>query len=371
MITALRAALVLPLIAAAISSSQRVNVGTATRSGTRWSSPMTQQHGQSMRRNLHRSLSKALATTKNKQPGSWQISPQDRSSSSSSSNSRLVKSSSAIATPPTNAGVKEANLKVFGYDVTRFGVYFMAHALVYGILWYLSLIKWVILSFIDKDHHNMDRSSLLWATRTLKSTGCMPIIEGWENLPKEHGGTMEDDGKPLMIVANHASWMDVPVIRQITKRCKFLAKKDLGLVPILGPSLRWGDHPLVDRSDKRSTVKSFRQGVDWLKKGVSLVTFPEGTRSVDGRFSSAEALKGGAFKMAIYSGARVVPVSIAGTYDIMPKSALLPLRPSDGRLHVKIHAPIETHKGMSEEELAAETHKMISSGLPPSQQPLQ
>jgi len=221
----------------------------------------------------------------------------------------------------------------------------------------------------DPDNHKMDLASYVWAKRVLTSTGCAPIITGLENLPEQHGGTLPDDGRPLMIVANHASWMDVPVIRLITRKCKFLAKKDLGKVPILGTSLRWGHHPLVDRSDKRSTVKSFRQGVDLLKRGVSLVTFPEGTRSLDGRFSSAEALKGGAFKMAIYSGARIVPVSISGTFDVMPKTALFPLRPSNGRIRIQIHPPIETTKDMSENELTQKTHKIIASGLPPKQQP--
>eukprot|EP00472_Partenskyella_glossopodia_P008901 CAMPEP_0197526820 /NCGR_PEP_ID=MMETSP1318-20131121/19503_1 /TAXON_ID=552666 /ORGANISM="Partenskyella glossopodia, Strain RCC365" /LENGTH=296 /DNA_ID=CAMNT_0043081177 /DNA_START=261 /DNA_END=1151 /DNA_ORIENTATION=+ len=279
------------------------------------------------------------------------------------------------ASAGANSAVKAAYRKLFGYDVTRYSFVFMAKALVYGLIWYTSLVKWLALSWLSKERwdterHFMDRSSLQWARRTLSSTGNMPVITGLENLPKEHGGTKEDDGMPLMIVANHASWMDVPVIRQITRKCKFLAKKDLGKVPILGHSLRWGHHPLVDRSDKRSTVKSFRQGVEWLKKGVSLVTFPEGTRSLDGRLASVEDMKGGAFKMAIYSGARVVPVSISGTFDIMPKTALFPLKRADGHIRVTIHPGIDTTKDMKEDELAAMTHKLIASGLPASQQPL-
>jgi len=83
-----------------------------------------------------------------------------------------------------------------------------------------------------------------------------------------------------------------------------------------------------------------------------------------------DKLKGGAFKMAIYSGARVVPVSISGTFDVMPKSALLPLMPAHGQIQIQIHPPIDTNPTMSEDELAHKTHEMIASGLPPSQKPL-
>ncbi|GAB5363479.1 hypothetical protein AAMO2058_000886800 [Amorphochlora amoebiformis] len=300
------------------------------------------------------------------------------------SRSALVSSSVAKSPvtdlPPTLSSVsgsgRRNGLKIFGFDISAYGFLFMARALMYGLFWYLSLVKWLLLSWItkdkiDPDRHLMDRSSLQWARRTLGATGNMPVITGLENLPKEHGGLREDDGVPLMIVANHASWMDVPVIRQITNKCKFLAKKDLASIPILGTSLRWGHHPLVDRSDKRSTVKSFRQGVEWLKRGVSLVTFPEGTRSMDGRLKSPEELKGGAFKMAIYSGARVVPVSISGTFDVMPKSALLPLRAANGLIRIQIHPPISTTPDMSEEELATRTHELIKQGLPSSQHPLE
>ena len=86
--------------------------------------------------------------------------------------------------------------------------------------------------------------------------------------------------------------------------------QQLTKVPILGQSILLGGHVCVDRSSRRSQIKTLRDGAGWLRSGVPLCAFPEGTRSKTGRVM---AFKRGAFKMACTAGARVVPLSIVGS----------------------------------------------------------
>ncbi|HKP11862.1 MAG TPA: lysophospholipid acyltransferase family protein, partial [Blastocatellia bacterium] len=100
----------------------------------------------------------------------------------------------------------------------------------------------------------------------------------------------------------------------------------------------------VDRGDGRKTAKSLRQVIEGVKRGKSLAVFPEGTRTPDGRL---QEFKPGAFKIAVRAGVPIVPVTIRGTFELLPKTTLAP-RP--GRVDVIIGEPIAT-SGISEKQL--------------------
>jgi 1-acyl-sn-glycerol-3-phosphate acyltransferase len=170
-----------------------------------------------------------------------------------------------------------------------------------------------------------------------------------------------------MFVANHNSWMDIPFLGGSIgwRNYKLISKKELGRVPILGKAIRVGGHIMVDRANRKSQLKTLKKGIQYLKDGVHLCTFPEGTRSRNGRLSK---FKNGAFKMAYKAEAPVIPVSIVNAEGVMPVHWMFPYRPAHNVAKVVIHEPVES-KGKTEEELADEVREAMISGLPENQRP--
>jgi len=127
-----------------------------------------------------------------------------------------------------------------------------------------------------------------------------------------------------------------------------------------------GNHILIDRDDRRSQLRSFKEGVSWLEKGVPLMAFPEGTRSKDGRLMG---FKGGVFSMAVKAKVPIVPISVSNTHAIYPGNAILPVQMGAGKLHVHVHPPIDV-TGKTENELVELVRVALLSKLPMDQHPL-
>eukprot|EP00536_Pseudo-nitzschia_multiseries_P017253 jgi/Psemu1/224249/e_gw1.1451.25.1 len=172
-----------------------------------------------------------------------------------------------------------------------------------------------------------------------------------------------------MFVANHCSWMDIPFLGATMgwRNYKIVSKKELGIVPILGTALRSGGHIMVDRDDRRSAIKTLKQGIEYLKNdGFTLATFPEGTRSRSGRMMD---FKAGAFKMAHKAGAPVFPISIVNSDKVMPTGWMMAMRPAYKLAKVVVHPPISSND-KTEDELVEAVRKSMIEGLPENQRPL-
>lgn len=170
-----------------------------------------------------------------------------------------------------------------------------------------------------------------------------------------------------MFVANHASWMDIPFFGGLIgwRNYKFVSKNELGGIPILGKAIKVGGNLMLDRSNRRSQLKTLKDGIKTLKNGVHLCTFPEGTRSRSGKLGK---FKNGAFKMAHKAKAPVIPVSIVGAVDVMPAYWMFPYRPARSVCKMIVHEPVES-EGKTEAELAAAVRKAMVSGLPEENRP--
>lgn len=119
-------------------------------------------------------------------------------------------------------------------------------------------------------------------------------------------------------LANHVSWYDIPaLIVSLPGRIRFVAKHSLFRIPIFGRALRAGGFVPVDRKDRSRAKESFQAAIDELRRGGSLVLFPEGTRSRDGR---VHAFQRGGFLLALKSGLPIVPVGVDGTYHALPRT---------------------------------------------------
>jgi 1-acyl-sn-glycerol-3-phosphate acyltransferase len=140
-----------------------------------------------------------------------------------------------------------------------------------------------------------------------------------------------------VVVANHASFMDIPALYSaLPLEIRFFAKKGLFSIPLLGWHLKRAGHLPVVRGDARASLKSMSEGARMIReRGVSILLFPEGGRGNAG----IRPFKEGAAYIAIKAGVPVVPVGLVNLRNILPMGSLL-LRP--GTIEINIGEPIDT-----------------------------
>lgn len=174
---------------------------------------------------------------------------------------------------------------------------------------FLSSLVIKILPFPIANREKLVHAQCFWWSDTLIALN--PFwklkVEGLENI---------DHSKTYVIVANHQSLADIIIIYQTHMYFKWVAKKELLKLPFIGGLLWVNDHVLLSREDLSSIKEVYRQAADQLKKGVSMLFFPEGTRSGSDEMGE---FKNGAFKLAIKEGKSVLPVYIGGTREAIPK----------------------------------------------------
>lgn len=250
-----------------------------------------------------------------------------------------------------------------------YAIYYGLTSIFLGLFWYAALTGIHFLYFItggriDKMKRMPVFVSQIWGESLLFAVRGRPIFSGREKLNEFY-----KTNQAAMFVANHNSWLDIPFIGAAIgwRNYKLVSKAELGRVPILGKAIRIGGHLLLDRADRKSQLMTLRQGMDLLKDGVHLCTFPEGTRSKDGHLGP---FKNGAFKMAHKVGAPVIPVSIVGAGAAMPYYWMFPFRaPRSVPVKVVIHDPISSID-KTEDELAQQVRAAVIAGLPEEQRPL-
>lgn len=139
-------------------------------------------------------------------------------------------------------------------------------------------------------------------------------------------------------------------------------KKSLEKIAFVGYACKRSGHVFVDSNSLQSIRETIDSARSQLKDGMSLVIFPEGTRSIDGKMGD---FKRGAFMLAGEFRLPVVPLSIQGAYEIMPKDTYFPRA---GKIILTIHRPIEPgERGFNTRELLTQCRDVISKDLPVSQ----
>jgi 1-acyl-sn-glycerol-3-phosphate acyltransferase len=153
---------------------------------------------------------------------------------------------------------------------------------------------------------------------------------------RREGDGRLDPSAPYVFAANHQSQYDIFVLSgYLGHDFSWLAKKELFQVPLWGKAMLAAGYIPVDRSGGREAMKSLGQAASRIAAGTSVVIFPEGTRSPDGRLGT---FKPGVMHLAVKAGVPVVPVAIDGTHHILPKGRLLP---RSGAVTVHVGEPVE------------------------------
>jgi 1-acyl-sn-glycerol-3-phosphate acyltransferase len=159
-----------------------------------------------------------------------------------------------------------------------------------------------------------------------------------------HGAHPKGLSGNVVVVSNHESLADAFLISHLPWEMKWLGKKVLFRIPIFGWSMAMaGDIP-VTRGDGESGRQALEACARWLRQGMPVMIFPEGTRSRDGQL---QAFKDGAFRLAIAEQSDVLPVAVSGTLRALPKASW---RFAKSRALVMVGTPVSA-KGMTEADL--------------------
>jgi len=157
-----------------------------------------------------------------------------------------------------------------------------------------------------------------------------------------------DPAKSYVFMANHLSFLDGPLLFYvIPQRVRVILKKSIFRIPIVGPGMRFVGFVPVDRKRASGGKRSIDEAARMMKeRGYSFLIFPEGTRSRTGRL---QPFKRGGFFLALAAQAPIVPITIKGTFELMPKGRIFPRR---GPIRVIFHPPVET-AGRTAEDIPA------------------
>ncbi len=174
----------------------------------------------------------------------------------------------------------------------------------------------------------VDSVASKWAKDLLKLAGASVKVIGAENVPSD---------RTVLFVSNHQGSFDIPILLGcIDKPKAFIAKVELLKMPIIRTWMKQMNCVFLDRHDSRQSLRAMNEATEYLKKGYSMVIFPEGTRS-KGR--TMGEFKAGSLRIAIKAGVPIIPVTIKGSFKLMEQNGSI-IKPAE--VEVVISEPIET-----------------------------
>lgn len=181
------------------------------------------------------------------------------------------------------------------------------------------------------------------------------VVPGWrvevtgrDNLPA--------DGDAVVMVANHESLVDILVMYFLDMQFRWLSKESVFRIPVVGPSMRTCGYIPILRGDKNSHEQALSSSAEWIKRGVNMFFFAEGTRSeVPGKM---RPFKIGAFKLANENGVDVLPVAIRGAGNLWRKNGRLP---DTATVRLSVLPRTRMQEGETYEAYAARVRTIIGS----------
>ena len=206
----------------------------------------------------------------------------------------------------------------------------------------------------------VDRSGegILWVARNwirwiLATCHIEVECEGLEHIDPE---------QPYVFMSNHQSVLDIgALVLTLPVDWRFVAKRELTWVPFFGWALGLSDQIVIDRGNRTSAVRSLQRAAERVRGGISVIVFPEGTRSPTGRMRE---FKSGGFHLAIEAQVPILPATVSGSFHLIPKRSL---KVQSGTIKVSYGKPIPT-RGLGVEErhaLKERVRQAIEQGYDP------
>ena len=211
----------------------------------------------------------------------------------------------------------------------------------------------VIGSFVSRGWPGL--MAWLWGNTNLWAAGVKVNVKGLENI---------NNRGPYIFVSNHQGWFDIfTALGKLPIHFSWLAKEELFKVLVLGRAMHRAGYIPIDRKDHRKALASMNRAAEVVRQGTSVFIFPEGTRSADGVIRE---FKKGGFILAAKSRQPIVPISISGSYRILPKNSWT-IHP--GEIRFSIGKPIQTagRDGESRDLLMEQVREAIRANLTPEE----
>lgn len=173
--------------------------------------------------------------------------------------------------------------------------------------------------------HNYARA---WAWLIIKSSGVRVALSGRDHI---------EEGRPYVLMANHQGAFDIfALLAYLPVNFKWVAREEIFRIPVLGWAMAAAGYISIDRKGKKKAMESVERAVAKIRDGASVLVFPEGTRSPDGEI---HPFKRGGFTLAVKAGVPIIPISIRGSRNVLPRSSLR-LRP--GRIEIIVGKRVRT-----------------------------
>lgn len=230
------------------------------------------------------------------------------------------------------------------------GIYTWINIFVLSILFSLTIIVlFPIVYLFDKERHSLHKIATFWALSISKFNPWWKFqIDGRENLATNN--------EVVIYVANHQSQADILALFMISTRFRWLSKASLFKIPIFGWGMSAVGYVPVVRNNKSSGERSIKLSARHIKNGTSMLFFPEGTRSKTGAIGE---FKTGAFRLAKSLNIPIVPITVNGCSEMLPKGSIWP---KVTKVVITIHPKI-TSTDLTATELMTKAKEVISSKL--------
>ncbi len=220
------------------------------------------------------------------------------------------------------------------------------------VLFPIAVLIWLVTSPLDRRLRLLHRFTCFWASLYTWLNPAWPVeVRGREKIRAD---------RTYVMVANHQSLLDILVLFRLFTHFKWVSKMEIFRIPLIGWNMRLNRYIELKRGDRESVVQMLEACRRTLGEGNSIMMFPEGTRSPDGRL---RRFKEGAFGLALDTKGPILPVVVQGTADALPKRGFVLRGRHRIRITVLDELPYETFADHSVEELTNHVRSLIADHL--------
>jgi 1-acyl-sn-glycerol-3-phosphate acyltransferase len=217
-------------------------------------------------------------------------------------------------------------------------------------LFFVDVLVWLLTFWWDKRLWLLHRYSTVWALFYIWLNPFWKIdFQGKENIKKN---------QPYIIVSNHQSSFDIVLLYRLWMHFKWVAKREIFRIPVIGWNLWLNKHIAIDRTSIKGARRMIIQAQENLEMGNSVLIFPEGTRSLDG---AIKRFKEGAFVLAKKTNYPILPVIIDGSMEVFPKKGYILKGSQKFKMRILPEITPESYQNKEVDELAKEVHELFTS----------